>query len=111
MSANAQAGSAPQDPGDQDSGLCAFCAAPNPREKIACHFCGSRLPWTFEATGRLTFESRVYLNSLRKDERDENRCIDSNKSSVSKPAPLPPDLIDTTVLKPAATPPVGKEVL
>jgi hypothetical protein len=111
MSASGQSGSTPTEPDESDAGLCTFCAAPNPRDKIACHFCGSRLPWTFEARGRLKLERKVYLSPVRKGDVDGLESNDIDVKALAKRIALPHNLIDNSVIKPLANPPIGEEVL
>jgi hypothetical protein len=92
-------------------GQCSFCAADNPRESIACHFCGSRLPWTFERAGLNQLElklhlERVYKNSLpimgaslRPEETAPLQKQPVIEHGSNEPILITDDIVSTSIIK------------
>lgn len=105
MSADEQLDCTRTDPDSSANGQCSFCAAPNPRTNIACNFCGSRLPWTFEVAGRNSLERKLFLARLQKSETVEP--VTDPAPELSPPTPLTLntplliqcDIIDTRIIR------------
>ena len=84
-----------------DSGPCSFCAAPNSHTKIACNFCGSRLPWTFEGAPRRALDQKFLLPRYRSTTQSALPSPPPEPTPVTMNAPLlmACDLTDAKVIK------------
>jgi len=111
MPVNGQPGSTPSQPGTLDEGLCSFCAAPNSRASIACNFCGSRLPWTFEKTGKLNLESKIYLGLVSSVEKANLEASTIDLRAITAPGLLPNELNTHAIAQPLNSLPLSEEIL
>ena len=82
-----------------ECGECSFCAASNPRSRIACSFCGSRLPWTFEPAQRQKLEMKLHMARREKNKHTAIPATEIPATGLTPPTELAPPQPSLKALK------------